>query len=351
MSLRMYPWTEMGDLECSKLRGMDLLGSQMKGILVDVSAYAFFFFFFVYVLKKARDAVTQGVAKQYASQFGSSITVNKLVPKEGNMTKQLSKQLPPINYNHIIGAEFLDSSDDGVLMARAFYNGFTRYGMPIALNYLLNSLAGYYAPGHTISSSLKVIVVKRVVGEIEPPRKKEDTGGKGEQIPLEEGGIFNKSPSDYYDYGDPQTPVVVYECDRCGGHIGTRVAVFISLGMAFFMPMVVNFLVKERLSGAKHIQMVSGVHPAVYWLSNLFSDFLVYLIPTGLIVAEFATFRLSPYVERGGLGVVLLVLLLYGWATLNFLYLAQFFFSSAGSSSVACIVYITFSGQCRWLST
>nr|KAG5701076.1 hypothetical protein BaRGS_008797 [Batillaria attramentaria] len=90
------------------------------------------------------------------------------------------------------------------------------------------------------------------------------------------------------------------------------------------MSMFADFIAKERLVGALHMQLVSGVHPVVFWLSNLSFDFLVYFISTGLVVIAFATHKEPAYVEGGRLGLVLLVLLLYGWSFVNLIYLVHF---------------------------
>nr|KAG5686869.1 hypothetical protein BaRGS_003559 [Batillaria attramentaria] len=63
------------------------------------------------------------------------------------------------------------------------------------------------------------------------------------------------------------------------------------------MSMFADFIAKERLVGALHMQLVSGVHPVVFWLSNLSFDFLVYFISTGLVVIAFATHKEPAYVE------------------------------------------------------
>nr|KAG5685402.1 hypothetical protein BaRGS_010208 [Batillaria attramentaria] len=247
----------------------------------------------------SHDAVTQEIAKQYASQFDSSTTVKKLDPNDGNMSAQLAKRLPVVNNEYIIGAEFL-GAPGGVLQARAFYNGYTFHGMNIALQYLLNSLVKYYAQGHTT------------------------------------GGLTT--------FFRPYTNYTVSVADRKCLRTGSTLSILIPLGMSVLMPMFVHFIVKERLVGALHMQVVSGVHPVVFWLSNLSFDFLVYLIATGLVVIAFATHKEPAYVEGGRLGLVLLVLLLYGWSFLNFIYLSHFFFSSHATGTVACIVYIVFSG-------
>ena len=50
------------------------------------------------------------------------------------------------------------------------------------------------------------------------------------------------------------------------------IAIFIIIAMSFVPASFVVFLVMERASKAKHLQFVSGVDPAIYWLSNYVWD-------------------------------------------------------------------------------
>jgi hypothetical protein len=57
----------------------------------------------------------------------------------------------------------------------------------------------------------------------------------------------------------------------------------------------VIFLIKERASGAKHLQKVSGVGSGAFWFSNFFWDMINYLIPVFLILIVFALKKYSAY--------------------------------------------------------
>lgn len=50
------------------------------------------------------------------------------------------------------------------------------------------------------------------------------------------------------------------------------IAIFIIVAMSFVPASFVLFLVYERYTKAKHLQIVSGVNPIVYWLANYFWD-------------------------------------------------------------------------------
>ena len=97
--------------------------------------------------------------------------------------------------------------------------------------------------------------------------------------------------------------------------------------------------------GAKHLQVVSGVGPGMFWAATLVWDYLNYLIPTFAMLIVFAAYGTNAYVDGHRLGLVLLVLLLYGWAALAFVYLVSFLFRSPATAMVILIIFNIVTGQ------
>jgi len=68
-----------------------------------------------------------------------------------------------------------------------------------------------------------------------------------------------------------------------------------SLGLYFLFPTFLIFLIKERKSGAKHSQLVSGVRLHNFWLATFIWDFVNYLVPCILIIVVILSFRIDGY--------------------------------------------------------
>ena len=102
--------------------------------------------------------------------------------------------------------------------------------------------------------------------------------------------------------------------------------------------------------GAKHLQVVSGVGPGMFWLATLAWDYLNYLVPTFAMVIVFAAFDTNAYTNDHRLGLVLLVLLLYGWAALTFVYLVSFAFKSPPTAMVLLIIFNIITGKVKVIS-
>ncbi|XP_028043813.1 ATP-binding cassette sub-family A member 1 isoform X2 [Bombyx mandarina] len=136
-----------------------------------------------------------------------------------------------------------------------------------------------------------------------------------------------------------------------GSSMGFQFAFNIGFCMAFVTSFLVLFSVKERRSGAKLLQRVSGVRPAVLWLSALVWDwlwlFLIYLC----IVFTLACFHEKTLSTPQELGRVLLVLVVFSLAIIPIHYLASFYFDSAATGfSKMCFVNV-FSGCMPFLIT
>jgi len=71
----------------------------------------------------------------------------------------------------------------------------------------------------------------------------------------------------------------------------------ISFGMSFLLSTFITLPVKERSSGAKHCQFISGVMPSTYWLTMLTCNIINYVIPSLFVVAIIEIFALEAFVH------------------------------------------------------
>lgn len=80
------------------------------------------------------------------------------------------------------------------------------------------------------------------------------------------------------------------------GRKGFDIALNLLFAMAFLTSTFSILAVSERAVQAKHVQFVSGVHVATYWLSALLWDLISFLVPSLLLLV-------SQEVPPAGLGV------------------------------------------------
>ncbi|XP_077355005.1 phospholipid-transporting ATPase ABCA1 [Festucalex cinctus] len=112
------------------------------------------------------------------------------------------------------------------------------------------------------------------------------------------------------------------------------VSICVIFAMSFIPASFVLFLIQERVSKSKHLQFVSGVNPAVYWLANFAWDACNYAVPCIIVVVIFLCFQQEAYVSGPNLPALVLLLLFYGWSITPMMYPASFVFSVPSTAYV-----------------
>ncbi|XP_069561182.1 phospholipid-transporting ATPase ABCA1 [Brachyistius frenatus] len=112
------------------------------------------------------------------------------------------------------------------------------------------------------------------------------------------------------------------------------VSICVIFAMSFIPASFVLFLIQERVNKSKHLQFVSGVNPAVYWLANFAWDMCNYIIPCLIVIVIFLCFQQQAYVSPSNLPALILLLILYGWSITPMMYPASFIFSVPSTAYV-----------------
>ncbi|XP_051020674.1 ATP-binding cassette sub-family A member 13 [Acomys russatus] len=129
------------------------------------------------------------------------------------------------------------------------------------------------------------------------------------------------------------------------------VALCIVLGFSILSASIGSSVVRDRVTGAKRLQHISGLGHRTYWIINFLYDMLFYLVSVCLCVAIIAAFQLTAFTFRENLLATALLLALFGYAMIPWMYLISRIFSS---SDVAFISYISLNfifGLCTMLMT
>ncbi|XP_073427516.1 retinal-specific phospholipid-transporting ATPase ABCA4 [Dendrobates tinctorius] len=113
------------------------------------------------------------------------------------------------------------------------------------------------------------------------------------------------------------------------------VAICVIFAMSFIPASFVLYLIQERVSSAKHLQFVSGVTPAVYWLTNFTWDIANYAISVAMVVSIFIGFEKKAYTSATNLPALIALLFFYGWAVIPMMYPASYIFNVPSTAYVA----------------
>ncbi|GFT03289.1 ATP-binding cassette sub-family A member 3 [Trichonephila clavipes] len=118
-----------------------------------------------------------------------------------------------------------------------------------------------------------------------------------------------------------------------------QIAQDIMFGMSFLVASFAIFIIKERASGSKHLQRVSGGNLFSYWLASFLWDFLNYLIPCCLVLIVFQCFGTEGFSSPAEQGRVFLIFVIHGLAILPFVYCCTFMFMSPSTAYVRICLF------------
>ncbi|KAE8738309.1 ABC-transporter, subfamily A member 04 [Frankliniella occidentalis] len=108
--------------------------------------------------------------------------------------------------------------------------------------------------------------------------------------------------------------------------------------MSFVPASFVMYLVEERVGQSKHLQLVSGLRPYIYWLQNYTWDLVNFAATEILVIMAFIAFRIPYFLPCENLWAVILLLFFYGMACTPLLYIFHWFFRTP---SMAFLVLLT----------
>uniref|UniRef100_A0A2K6EEP9 ATP binding cassette subfamily A member 3 n=1 Tax=Propithecus coquereli TaxID=379532 RepID=A0A2K6EEP9_PROCO len=150
-------------------------------------------------------------------------------------------------------------------------------------------------------------------------------------------------------YPQPRSALQAAKDQFKEGRKGFDIALNLLFAMAFLASTFSILAVSERTVQAKHVQFVSGVRMATFWLSALLWDLISFLIPSLLLLVVFKAFDVRAFTRDGHMADTLLLLLLYGWAIIPLMYLMNFFFSGAATAYTRLTIFNILSGIATFL--
>nr|XP_048292242.1 ATP-binding cassette sub-family A member 17-like isoform X2 [Myodes glareolus] len=147
-------------------------------------------------------------------------------------------------------------------------------------------------------------------------------------------------------YPQPQTAKELSESILYQGPKGHYLVVNFLFGIAFLSSSFSILTVTEENIKSKHIQFLSGVSTAAFWLSALLWDLLSFLVPTLVLVLVFLWYKEEAFAHHENTAAVVLIMMLYGWAAIPFVYIVSFSFKTPGNACAKLVVMLTFLSIC-----
>eukprot|EP00968_Pinguiococcus_pyrenoidosus_P023730 scaffold3972_cov300-Pinguiococcus_pyrenoidosus.AAC.1 len=115
--------------------------------------------------------------------------------------------------------------------------------------------------------------------------------------------------------------------------------IILLLAVPFIPAGFVLIPVREKMTKAKHQQIVSGVSYPAYWLSHFFFDLVSYQPAWTVIFGLLAAFGLDNLTEDDEGAAVALLFFLYGFSVIGFTYCTSFYFSKPPTAQILTIMF------------
>ncbi|KAL1392905.1 hypothetical protein pipiens_012130 [Culex pipiens pipiens] len=131
---------------------------------------------------------------------------------------------------------------------------------------------------------------------------------------------------------------------QAGSNMGFQLAFNTGFAMAFVGAMYIMFNIKERASGAKLLQFVSGVNAFTFWTVSFLWDYLVFIVAMALYILTLAAFQEEGWSTPTELSRVVIVMMCFGSAVIPFTYLCSYFFEVPSTGFIKMLIFNIFTG-------
>uniref|UniRef100_A0A5K4FBX6 ATP-binding cassette sub-family A member 1 n=1 Tax=Schistosoma mansoni TaxID=6183 RepID=A0A5K4FBX6_SCHMA len=111
-------------------------------------------------------------------------------------------------------------------------------------------------------------------------------------------------------------------------------SLFLILALSFIPASFISLPVYERNNNSKHLQLLSGLLPSIYWFINYLYDYVTYLLSSTLCIIIIIIHGNSAYIHTDTIYPFILTIYLYGLAMISLIYLASFLFKSSSTAFV-----------------
>ena len=231
------------------------------------------------------------------AKYNSNVGVHSYLVDRGRESSYAYK------YGYFVAATFESDGTDEVICT-ALFNYDAYHTAPISLNLIDNALLRHYVgPGYSIQTTNHFI--------------KFDSTEKVATTDYATNQIFRSAI--------PAT----------------------SLGIAF--PLIVDlfaiYLIAERSSGSKLLQIVGGMHVMTFWVANVAFDFVVLLFAIAPVYVVFHVYTLTGFTDWHHMMYSVTLLLASGWVNLPMAYLASLMCSTSGRGVSLLIIFTMFTGM------
>ena len=145
-----------------------------------------------------------------------------------------------------------------------------------------------------------------------------------------------------------------------------RYAISLTIGMCLFVSVYLVFPLIERVTNAKQVQIMTGVHPGIFWLANLAWDITLLLVSAALAIILIVVLDSNSFFTTNGAGgeigntthkglslflfflftgILLFIILMFGLSAIPFTYLLSFMAKTQANGFTISIMINILAGE------
>lgn len=136
---------------------------------------------------------------------------------------------------------------------------------------------------------------------------------------------------------------------QAGNNMGFQLSFNCGFALAFVSAFYVLFYIKERISRAKLLQIVSGINIIVFWITAFIWDFITFVITSVCTISVLAMFQEDGWSTADELGRVFVIWMCFGFAVIPVSYLLSMLFTIPSTGFVRIAIFNIFTGVALFL--
>ena len=247
---------------------------------------------------RSPDNVSMGLRAAYNRQLHSPfVTTVSVRDVSSSLQDAMTPSSYKYTYGYMVAAQFDHNNDTDEVRAVAFYNYEAYHTTAISLSLVDNTLLQHFVGANYSIETQNDHLVPSYSQNIATKRRVEKRKGLYHSV--------SESYADFY-------------------------MMYLSPALTLVTNLCTIYLITERETGARRMQLINCVHPVTYWTTTFVCDFVLYLLSVYLLYVVFYAAGLQCFTDGYNLPFSALIFTFYGFAMLPFRYLVSLFMSSRG---------------------
>jgi hypothetical protein len=139
-------------------------------------------------------------------------------------------------------------------------------------------------------------------------------------------------------------PLTLAQSESSNSIPGFLIGLIFSIAFAFKFASIIAFIVKERVDGSKHQQIVSGMSITAYWTANFVYDYFLYIVVAFITIGVVNALGVSSLIVGNAFQATWMLFIFYGFSYIIWTYIIAFYYKNYGNAEATYFFVTIISG-------